>query len=244
MTSDTTTYVAVHDQDTVIQLVDNKVFSHMSNVVYLFLGPRPVDKVLSLPLIRCVDYLPDVPNLYDFAGFDVLAGSNLLRTKYSVFLQYDHRQESLTAEVDLEKLLERDLGMVAFVPAGYDPNNWMLMVPDFKEDFHLGLRSCGVEGDWSTLDCPWWPTTQGHAWRSSYFYTFINWARPAFAAVGNKPYAGHLVERLLTVFCARTHPPQVQAGLFIHDSADCHGTGALMGGHTDIFRLKASEFGR
>lgn len=244
---DVTTFVAVHDQNTLYNAEQNGTFDSMPHVVWLFLGPKLcfMSHEGKYPIIRAMDFEPDARNLYDFSGFQVLVKHNLIRTKYSVFLQYDHEvvgEGDLLAPI-VDKL-NSNLGMVTFVPAGYDPVNWMLSVPGFNEAFHRATRACGLDGDWSNLQVAWWPTTQGHAWRSSLFYNFINWASPGLEAVKDEQYAGHIAERLLTVYCSFTHPAQVLTGLFQHNSADVHGTGALMSGDVSTFEQRNAVFGR
>lgn len=240
----TTTYVAVHDADLIRDAEQDGQFDGLPNLTWLFLGPRPVPLTSFHPIVQCVNYAPDRPNLYDFAGFDVLVHANLMRSEHAIFLQYDHEVQDRSAGHVLDKLLDADLSMVSFVPAGYDPGNWMLQVPDFAPVFHAALRACGEMGDWSTLTIPWWPTTQGHAWRTSYFYTFLNWVRPALDVIASHPFGGHMAERLLTVFCESTHPARVHTDLFLHTSKDCHGTSATMFGRHEEAAEKAALFGR
>lgn len=237
-----TTYVAVHDDESFFTAMTNCL--NLDNVVYLHLGPRPLTVgTYGTEIIRCMDYEPDYRNLYDFSGFNVLVKHNLIRTPYVNFLQYDHTVEALDPETVILDRLKTNLGMLAFVPAGYDPNNWMLTVPDFHAKFHEALRACGETGDWTHLSLAWWPSTQGHAWRSTYFYNFINWVAPAIPVLADYQFGGHAIERMLTVFCQRTHPAQVEGGLFVHVSADAHGTGALMRGQLDVFQQRDSVFG-
>lgn len=244
--SHVTTFVSVHDQESVDQSLEQLDF--MPNLTLLYLGSKPA----AVPdgTVVCVDYNEDHPNLYDFSGFRTLVKHNLIRTECSIFLQYDHRVDvdNISRPVPLTfvpiiRALKDDPGMVAFVPAGYDPGNWMLQVPDFNYNFHRATTACGSNANWTTLDTAVWPTTQGHAWRSSYFYTFMNFISPALPLIEDYQFGGHIAERLLTVYTSLTHPPQYLTGLFTHQSMDVHGTGALMRGDMATFAEKTATFG-
>jgi len=243
--SDVTTYVTIHDQSLITEARTKGTFSDLPNVRYLCVGPRSFEDADDV--VVCNKYDPnweDFPNLYDFTGWATLIYHELIETPHCIMIQYDH---SPVPDTDIAVITKaaKDHPVTAFVPASYDPNNWMLQVPEFTPDFHTALGIMGVEQDFSHLDLSCWPTTQGTAWQTSTLKDFINFVLPAYPFMASKTFGGHMAERMLAVFCLVSGiSPHYEIRNFVHYSKDTHGTSALMFGRWDDYQSRQQFFGR
>lgn len=239
-------FVTVHDSSIVAQCEREKRFAG-TNHTYLFVGPRPVDEVGDVKLVRCFDYLPNyehLPHFYDFTGWFVLAKHGLIKSNHAIFLQYDHSICDTEIETKTKEALKIN-PMVGFAPASYDL--WTLLLPGFYEKQIEGIMACG--DNWETLlqGSPFdiWPTTQGTAWRTKEFKQFMMWFEPSFEIFKDETFAGHFAERMIQPFLMRNGwTAGFLPGLVSHESADCHGTKDLIMGNMDSYHHKTSVFGR
>lgn len=240
------TFITIHDQDILLNCEESGQFQELSSYKYLFVGPKPVDKLpkdLLEKTIVCRNYTPnyeDIPHLYDFTGWYVLAKHGLMTKDYAICLQYDHTILNPTFEAMCIALLFKNPGMVSFVKAYR--RDYILNIPGFADSMRAALGVKGLSMDHLPLDE--WPTTQGTAWRSEALTDFMMWCEGAFETMRHEKYAGHIAERMVVAYSALTHPPQYLIGYTHHQAADCHGTGAAMVGKESVYQEKALTFGK
>lgn len=236
------TWVTVHDQDLVAACERDGRFAGLPNVGYLFVGPRPVDRLpAGTRLLVARDHPPhheDLPHFYDLTGWHVLA--RRAAADHLVCVQYDMRPFAAGLAGRAVELLA-DVDVVAFTPAGFGPN-WMLLIDGFEDAWRRGMAAVGADPDrWPPFDV--WPTTAGTAWRREAFVEFLAWFEPLFAVWAADRWAGHLAERSLHGWLSDTgRTAGYLPGVVEHERADCHGTGALMRGERDVYEARDREF--
>ena len=238
------TFVTVHDQDLVLESEASGQFAALTNVVYLFVGPRPVDRIpAGVEMIVARDYTPnheDLPQFYDFTGWSVLTRHNLIDADHMICLQYDMAVTDPQIENRCTQLLDQAPGMVAFT-AGHKGPNWMLHIPGFEQAFRQGLAAKSIDFD-QLPDFGPFPSTQGTAWRRDTLTEYMEWFDPLFTVFAPEVFAGHLAERTVKVFSTLTYPEQYLTGVISHAAADCHGTGALMCGNRSLYEARNASF--
>lgn len=260
------TFVTIHDQDLVLAIeADRGRFAGL-DTTYLFVGPRPVDRILHLGerLVVAREYPGNIerwPHLYDFTGWWVLADYGIIRSDTVLMLQYDMAAGVLDLEAQIAAALAPPpappvppelLGasivlplapsMVAFACGHRSAGNWMLMLDGFEPVFTAGLAARDAAPP--PPDFEEWPTTQGTAWRTSAFVSFMRWVRPILDVWAPDMWAGHHAER--SVYAWLRHTGRTWAhlpGVVLHEHRDCHGTCALMNGQADVHAQRAASFG-
>jgi hypothetical protein len=240
-------FITIHDQDLIFECEETGRFNDLTDYKYLFVGPRPVDKLPPAMLAKTIisrDYAPHYehyPHLYDFTGWYTLGRHDLFTKPYVICLQYDHFIVDNCLEKMVDYTLSGQEGMISFVKAYY--MHYMLQVPGFEQAMRrtLGLKGIVFE---QMLPLAQWPSTQGTAWHAAGLKDFILWVSEVFDSLKNEKYAGHIAERMVTAYVKQTHPEAYLEGFVGHQSADCHGTGAAMAGREDIFFQKSITFGQ
>lgn len=240
------TFVTTHDQDLVLKAEAEGRFADLNNVTYLFVGPRPVDRIpddVDLIVSRVhTGNIEQFPQLYDFTGWWTVARHRLIRADKIMCIQYDMRPAGPTTEADVSDALDLN-EMVAFTPGHRSASNWMLLIQGFEEAFSDGLAD--NDAVMPSDDFEEWPSTQGTAWRTESFYAFMNWVRPMLDCWANSVWAGHLAERSVKAWLTNTGRTEGYVhGAIHHEHRDCHGTCALMGGNTAVYAERATTFGR
>lgn len=240
--------VTVHDQDLLLECEASGQFAGLLHS-YLFVGPRPVDK-LSCEQRTLVlrDHTPNFehyPSTYDFSGWWAATHHDLIEADRVVCVQYD----MLIADPDIipkvdELLDDPDTGMVAFTAGHRLADNWMLLLPGFRETFDAGMHQLGVDQNgWEFFNE--WPSTQGTAWRTDDLKNFMEWVTPLFDYWADNVWAGHLMERTVKAWCATQGTVErYLPGVIQHLVRDCHGTGARMGGNIETAEARAATFGK
>lgn len=240
------TFVTIHDQDLIEACEAEGRFAALGDVTYLFVGPRPVDRVPSdAKVVVCRDYFGNIehfPTLYDFTGWWVLAFHGLITADRVILIQYDMRPTDTNLERDASEYLEGH-DVAAFTAGHRSAHNWMLLLDGFERAFRAGLDN--RLADMPPADFEEWPTTQGTAWRTAAFTEFMLWVRPMLGVWAEDVWAGHLAERSVYAWVRATnHRWAHMPGAIVHDHGDCHGTCARMAGDLVTADAKASTFGR
>lgn len=236
--------ITVHDQSLIGECEANGQFAESPHR-WLFVGPRPVDNP---DAIVARDHTPNfehLPSFYDFTGWWAATHHNLITADRVVCLQYDMtiNDPDIIKRVD-EQLDNPDVGVVAFTAGHRLADNWMLLIPGFRETFEEGMHVLGVEpNDWPMFNE--WPSTQGTAWRTEDLCEFMAWVEPLFELWAPNLWAGHLMERTVKAWCVHTGRAEAYLpGVICHYGRDSHGTCAKMGGNEAAYQAKAATFGR
>lgn len=239
------TYVTVHDQDLILECEAAGQFDQLSSHTYLFVGPRPVDRVpADVKIVVARDHVPNIehwPQLYDFTGWLVLAKHGLIDAKYVMFLQYDMHVNDPHIEVHCVRKLAERPGPVAFTAGHHLAGNFMLMLSGFEQLYRqaIGLRGVNMNA-WPAFNE--WPTTQGTAWRTDRFTGFMLWVEPMLSLFAPEVWAGHFAERTVKAWASVSEREHYLPGVITHLTKDCHGTGALMRSDHALYNQRNAEF--
>lgn len=238
-------YVTVHDQQLVLDCENEGRFASVSHT-YLFVGPRPVSKLLGREPVIVSRLWPgnyeDRPSFYDFTGWWTLAKHGLAMDKF-LTVQYDHQLQASDLAARAEQLLDEQGGPVAYVAGHRYANNWMLLIDGFADRFNAGMAAVGVDPG-QFPDFNEWPSTQGMAWRRDDLEEFMRWFEPLFDVWQHDLWAGHLAERSVWAWMMATGRAAVYSYGLVHEGRDCHGTCHLMGGDSATYAERQLTFGR
>lgn len=214
----------------------------------MFVGPRPTHLLGRLradgDVLVCRDW-PDhhehLPAFYDFTGWATVARHRLVREPTLLCLQYDHVLTASPDEVRAEVARALDGHGFASAVAGYWPN-WYLQVPGFEETLVAACGACGFDlRQVPAFDK--WPSTQGTAWRTQFFYAFMDWVKPVFEVARGHVLAGHIAERMVHAYHLHLGVEPGWIGPVVaHRSLDCHGTGDMMRGDSAGYEAKKAAF--
>jgi len=238
-------FVTIHSQDLLIEREAEARFARVPHR-YVFVGPRPVDRLSGLNAIVAREWAGNrehLPAFYDFTGWFILAKYVLTAADNVILLQDDMTilDDGLVDRCD--RLLAEAPGPVAF-NAGYaSAGNWMLAIAGFAEAYNAGMATVGVDPSFPPFDA--WPSTQGMAWRMEDLELFMDWFEPLFDVWADNIWAGHLAERSVKAWCVVSGKPErLLPGVISHESRDLHGTGALMRGDRHTYERRAATFGK
>lgn len=240
--SEIQTFVTIHDQDILLDCESSGQFSTLSDVTYLFVGVRPIDRIPAhIKHVVCRDFSPNMehlPDFYDYTGWFVLWKNQLVTSPNVLMIQYDMRPVVPNVEQHCAQALSTH-GMVAFQTAS------MPMLFLDNEEFGIPYRNAMMRlGSPVELWPPRheWPTSQGTAWRTDVFYRYMRWFEPCFEEFAGHRFCGHLAERTLAAFTSLYTDVAHLPGVIQHDNRDCHGTCDLLNGNQTSFEQKRTTF--
>lgn len=203
-----TVFITVHDQELILTLEKNKVFRNLDRYTYMFVGPRPVDKISHLKNVIVARNYPHniekYKSLCDFTGWYALVKNNLIKTPFVSLIQFD----SLILP-GFDKKTTRMLRKHPDALMGYQPH--LLTAPYFLEDrFCLTMKQCvkkyykvevedlikkaQAQGDTQ------WPGATSIFCSKKLLEQYIEWCEPMIDELGMDPMGGHSIERGIKFF--------------------------------------------
>lgn len=203
-----TTFITIHDQELVLTLEKNKVFRNLPRYVYMFVGPRPVDKIKHLKnLLVAREYPQNIEkykSLCDFTGWYCLVKNNLITTPFVSLIQFDSLVLPSFDKKTTDMLHKHPNALM-----GYQPH---LLSADYflSDQFCKTMKECVkkyYDVDVQTLvkqaqekaDTQW-PGATSIFCSKELLAQYIAWCEPMIDELGNDPMGGHSIERGIKFF--------------------------------------------
>lgn len=246
------TYIFIHSQDILLKYIQRKKFSELTNpLYYVFVGNRPLDKSLFQfyptvleNLIVCreyTDHLEHFPLLCSFTGWYILYKHVFLtlpkheRPDYISLFEYDVCLETNFQQNREDLCLSVKPMLVGYISLPiHDP--MYLLPPEY--DFHPLMDAIKKTYHWDILE---WvnhqenfekvaSVTMNYTFRLDCFYMFMDWVCPLLSFIIESPWAGHIIERCVSLFYFFPPHKAIEEqcvwkwGAVIHAQMDSHGT--------------------
>jgi len=227
-------YVFVHDQNIVLAYERTRKLSKIFNeYYYVFLGNNPVYEIKNkknVIVARQLEYnIEEYPKLVTFTGWYALHMNKLLKSDYSMFLEYDvvlHPRFSSIVLDSIKHSKEKDV--FSFIPVAKDFlfYEYLLPIIDNKENFssdrEIYIDNGGKEQ---------WMGSSNSIWKTEVVIDFIEWFMLRCGAILNYDTIGHIVERALTMYCIENRINyRFISGVLQHEYLDSHQTQSVYNG--------------
>ena len=204
-------FISIHDQDLILKLEQNKIFRHLKNYRYLFLGKRPIDKLGDL--MDKIIVVRDLPNniedkkcLYDYTGHWALAHNpELVKSEFINIVHYDCLIfENFMPE--LIKVFKSDKN--SFISYQPHPLTCCYFINDHfskatiqacKEVYGLDLYKKTYE--LITANDKFWQAGGSYACSYENLKKYIDFVEPLLPYITQDPMAAHNIERTVKFFC-------------------------------------------
>lgn len=222
------TFIAVHDQDIIIQAEKNNLFRNAKNYKWLFLGKRPVDKLAKYK--HKVIIARDLPDniegekcLFDYTGWYAVAKNNLIKGEYTSFVQYDcYLKDNYGREIR-KTLKEYKDCFIGFQPHNLDCNYFIsdnyskaikkAILKVYNIDVEKLVEDAILAGD------PFWAGGSTFVCTKKWLNDYINWFEAIKPEIIDDKMAAHNSERGIKLFCLingvhDVYLPQVMEHIF------------------------------
>jgi len=200
------TFIFVHDQNIILDYINNNKFSNLNNLKYVFVGNNEIDKIKNLDnVIICRDLpnnLENYPKLTSFTGWYALWKNNLIKSDIVNLFEYDINLSS-----DIESHINFNVGL------GYDIIGY---VPLFISDINFIGYSQWISNLRLSLDKNYnvnlnnyvnsFPNdkiitvTSNHSLTINFFNEYMKWIEPMIDDIKISNFSGHEVERSISIF--------------------------------------------
>ena len=202
-------FVVIHDQGRLLQCEQDERFFGIPRRRYVFVGPRPIDKLAGREDVVIARDLPDnieqYPNLLSFTGWYAVARNHLATTRYVSLLEYDVTLRADFVAKTLALLRER-AGIVGYVPFQLSHPMYLhatpWLIPALAEIYGLDVVQLVSEYlDRGGADL--WTATSNASLSASDLKAVVDWILPLTRVYRHDPIGAHVHERTLKVFCLR-----------------------------------------
>ena len=228
------TNIFCHDQDIILDYIKNNKFSSLSNLKYMFLGNRPVDKIKDrddVIVARDLEFnMEEYPTLNAFTGWYALWKNNLITTKYVNLFEYDLITHDNLGQV-ISKFVYDDAPMVGYIPFPcsnfhfIDNKDWVGEFFDaVKQVYNLDLERT-IRVHLRNNPNMMWSSTSNSTMSNEYFNSYMKWFTPISELIKNSKTAGHAHERSISFYyIVNKINVMLTQGLIKHYQMDSHGT--------------------
>lgn len=200
-------FVVVHDQDLLLECEQDGRFSSVPRLRYLFVGPRPNDKLTGRDDVVIARHLGDnieeYPQLLSFTGWYAVARNDLASARYVSLLEYDVTLAAGFVSKTLAALRE-GRGIVGYVP-------FRLSHPMYLHATPWLIRALGEVYDIDVVrlisnhlaagGADQWTATSNTSLAAADLRALVDWLLPLTRVYRHDPIGAHVHERALKVFC-------------------------------------------
>lgn len=208
---DFTVYITIHDQDLLLTLLKNNVFKQLEKVDYrfIFVGPRPVDKIESLDNVIVARNLPinieECTKFCDFTAWYAIVKNNLVNKGHAVLIQYDSLLDPNFVSIISTAISKNPNAVFGFIPFGMNYKDLTnskyskCIVESLSHIYNIDcsklIRTSICEGD------IFWPACTSVIFPKEILLGYISWLEPLLSDLRADPYAAHSLERAIKYFC-------------------------------------------
>jgi hypothetical protein len=203
------TYIFLHDQKIALDILKSEKFSGFDHCKLVFLGNRPIDSIKNNPnviIARELKYnIEHIPKLTSFTGWYALYKNDIIKSDYINLFEYDVNL--------IDGFAERNKKLILNSPPAIAYFNFPAKHPVFiKENIYTGdfiklikerdnvditqLVDKYVSKNPNIL----WQTTSNSTWNFEVLKSYILWAEKYIDYFENFEYAGHAIERSISLF--------------------------------------------
>jgi hypothetical protein len=203
------TYIFLHDQKIALDILNSKRFSGFDDCKLVFLGNRPIDQIETNPKVivaRNLEYnIEYIPKLTSFTGWYALYKNKLINSEYVNLFEYDVNLINNFSEKN-KKLIHNSPDTIgyfnfpakhpAFVKEKIYTGDFLNLILERDNVDFLKLVDSYLSKNPNML----WQTTSNSTWKYSVLEKYILWAEKYIDYFENFEYAGHAIERSISIF--------------------------------------------
>ena len=199
-------FIFIHNQDILLDCINNKKFDNLPKLKYAFLGNGDVEKIKNLPnVIICrdlVDNIEEYPKLTSYTGWYAIWKNKLYNADYINLFEYD-----VDLHPDFNIILNNNI-IPEIKVIGYIPFN--IHTPNFTKHEEVSgtvkksiLKNYNVNVDEFVKNFPSdsiISITSNHTFEKKTFEQYMEWMINIEKDIKSDPKAGHQVERSIMLF--------------------------------------------
>jgi len=200
------TFIFIHNQDILLDCINNNKFENLPKLTYAFLGGGDTSKLKNIPnVIICrdlIDNIEEYPKLTSYTGWYAIWKNKLYDSDYINLFEYDIEIHPYINEM-IESNFNLEIKIIGYIPFSIHDDgfikheelsgdlkrsinkNYNINVDDFVKLFHTDAFIS---------------ITSNHTFEKRAFEQYMEWMVPIQEDIKNNSKAGHQVERSIMLF--------------------------------------------
>lgn len=228
------TFIFVHDQEIILDFINKKKFTDLEGFRWVFLGNRPIDKILHLENLIVArdlqDNIEQYPKFTSLTGWYALYKNGFLNSEYVNFFEYDIKY--IPEFIDINKeMMKKDFDFVGYFPMTVGDVVYIKQSQYSKELTDAVLKKTGFDiVNMVNKFQPnyLWSSSSNSTWKVDVVKEYIDWFCQFIDDIKDSMYCGHMHERSLSFYYfMKNLKVQLTKGLMIHVQLNSHGTSPL-----------------
>jgi hypothetical protein len=203
------TFIFIHDQDLLLEFERNHKFSNLQgSVYYMFLGNRPVYKVINKSNVyvarMLTNNIEEHKYFSSYTGWYAVFHNNLIKADIVNLFEYDINYVANINEV-IDAMIE-GVDMIGYIPLFmrdyelYKNTKWSKEIIESIEK-HYGIKIPElIEGELSNNPIKKWCATSNYTFTKPTFVEYMRWFAPIEQDLIELKNSGHAHERSITYF--------------------------------------------
>lgn len=227
------TFIFVHDQNIIIDFIDNKKFKNINNFKYVFLGDRDTDKIEHMDNVIIArnfnKNIEQYKKLTAFTGWFLLWENDLIKSDFINLFEYDiivndnldeSIYENITKNENIESISYISIPINDYWFLGDNPTSKKL-IDSVEKHYNINTREYIKK----------YPTnmkiglTSNQTIKKETFFSYMEWMKPILDDIKDDSMAGHLSERSLPLYVLLNDLERVVLeNVMTHFQLDSHNT--------------------
>lgn len=226
------TFIFIHDQDLLLELINSNKFSQFKNLTWVFLGIRNTEKIKNLNNVIIVNELDvnieQYPKFTSFTGWYALCKNNLIKSDVVNLFEYDIivNKGTYTNEFDFS-----ETKYIGYFPISIsDPvfiNMEMYSLPlinSIKNKTNIDIKHIINSLPKNHL----WSSSSNSTWKVDVLKNYIKWFELYIDDIKDDKYCGHMFERSISFYhFINEIKHHLTIGYMEHLQINSHGTSPL-----------------
>ena len=245
--SDMETYFFCHNQDIILSYEKANKFYNFTHYKYVFVGKKEIDKIENMDNVIIARNLPihieNYPYLTAYTGWYALYKNNVIKSDIVNLFEYD---------IIADKFIERDvcdlINKTNINIIGYSPlamNICFIENPIYignifnaiKAVYKLDLKKI-IQEKIQCNDIGNWLKTSNVTFLSREFIKYMQWSELLLPYIQDDKYAGHITERMVTLYCLFNNLPyEFIPNIITHFLMDSHQTQGIAFNENNMHKL-------
>jgi len=226
------TFVFIHDQDLLLELIHTNKFSQFKNLTWVFLGMKNTEKIKNLSNLIIVNQLEnnieEYPKFTSFTGWYALCKNDLIKSEFVNLFEYD---VIVNRNISMKEFDFSETQFIGYFPMSVSDPVFIDMekyssplINSIKNKTNIDVINIinSLPKNYS------WSSSSNSTWNVDVLKNYITWFESYIDDIKDDKYCGHMFERSISFYhFINEIKYHLTIGFMEHLQINSHGTSPL-----------------